>query len=32
MGDFRVVYTVDDEVLVITVVRVANRRDVYRNL
>jgi mRNA interferase RelE/StbE len=32
VGDFRVVDTIDDEVLVVTVVRVANRRDVYRNL
>jgi mRNA interferase RelE/StbE len=30
VGDFRVVYTITDEALVITVVRVANRREVYR--
>ena len=30
VGDFRVVYTVADDALVVTVVRVANRREVYR--
>jgi mRNA-degrading endonuclease RelE of RelBE toxin-antitoxin system len=30
VGDFRIVYTITDEALVITVVRVANRREVYR--
>jgi mRNA interferase RelE/StbE len=30
VGDFRVVYTVADEVLVVTVVRVGHRREVYR--
>ena len=32
VGDFRVVYTISDEALVVTVVRVANRRQVYRGL
>jgi mRNA interferase RelE/StbE len=32
IGDFRVVYVIADEELVITVVRVANRREVYRGL
>ena len=32
VGDFRVVYTITDEALVITVVRVANRREVYRGV
>ncbi len=29
-GEYRIVYTVADDVLVVEVVRVANRRDVYR--
>lgn len=29
-GEYRVVYTVDDDVLVVEVVKVGNRRDVYR--
>jgi len=32
VGDFRIVYTITDEALVITVVRVANRRQVYRGI
>jgi mRNA interferase RelE/StbE len=32
VGEFRVVYTITDEALVVTVVRVANRREVYRGL
>jgi mRNA interferase RelE/StbE len=32
VGDFRVIYTIVDEVLVVTVVRVANRRQVYRGI
>jgi mRNA interferase RelE/StbE len=32
IGDFRVVYIIADEALIITVVRVANRREVYRGL
>lgn len=32
IGDFRVVYTVRDAQLVILVIAVANRRDVYRDL
>ena len=32
VGDFRIVYTITDEALVITVVRVANRREVYRGI
>jgi mRNA interferase RelE/StbE len=31
-GDFRVVYEIHDEVLTVLVVRVANRRDAYRQL
>ena len=30
VGEFRVIYTIADEALVVTVVRVANRREVYR--
>lgn len=29
-GDYRVVYTIEDEVVTVTVVRVAHRSDVYR--
>jgi mRNA interferase RelE/StbE len=32
VGDFRIVYTIADEAVVITVVRVANRREVYRGI
>ena len=31
-GDYRAVYTVEDLVLLVTVVKVAHRRDVYRDL
>ena len=30
VGDYRVVYEIEDRVLVITVIRVAHRREVYR--
>jgi mRNA interferase RelE/StbE len=29
-GDWRIVYTIDDDVVTVTVVRVAHRSDVYR--
>lgn len=32
MGDYRVVYDVQDSVLRVLVVRIAHRREVYRNL
>ena len=32
VGDYRVVYVIDGNVFVITVVRVAHRREAYRNL
>ncbi|MDX6355328.1 MAG: mRNA interferase RelE/StbE [Streptomyces sp.] len=32
VGDFRLAYRIDDGELVVMVVRVGNRRDVYRNL
>lgn len=32
VGNYRVVYTVDDTVRVVTVTRVAHRREVYRRL
>jgi len=31
-GEFRIIYKIEDEVLIVTVVRVGNRRDVYRDL
>lgn len=31
-GDYRVVYSIDDDILTILVVRIAHRRDAYRNL
>jgi mRNA interferase RelE/StbE len=31
-GDYRIIYTIVDRELVVTVVRVGNRQDVYRNL
>ncbi len=30
VGDYRVIYQIFDDVLVVLIVRVANRRDVYR--
>ncbi|MCX4551476.1 type II toxin-antitoxin system RelE/ParE family toxin [Streptomyces sp. NBC_01267] len=32
VGDFRVAYTVDDGQLIILVIKIGNRRDIYRNL
>lgn len=32
VGDYRIVYSIEDEALVVWVVRVGHRRDVYRNL
>ncbi|MBI1882758.1 MAG: type II toxin-antitoxin system RelE/ParE family toxin [Chlamydiae bacterium] len=32
LGDYRIVYHVDDKVLSVTVVHVGHRREVYRNL
>ncbi|MGP0069515.1 MAG: type II toxin-antitoxin system RelE family toxin [Isosphaeraceae bacterium] len=32
VGDYRILYQVRDEVLLILVVRIAHRKDVYRNL
>ena len=31
-GDFRIIYKIEDAVLIITVVRIGNRRDVYRDI
>jgi mRNA interferase RelE/StbE len=31
VGDYRVIYTIEDDVLVVLVVRVAHRKDVYRH-
>jgi mRNA interferase RelE/StbE len=30
VGNYRVIYAIDDDVLVVTVVRAAHRREVYR--
>lgn len=30
VGDYRVIYSIQDDVLIVTVVRVADRRDAYR--
>lgn len=32
VGDYRVVYTIEDDHLIVWVMAVGNRRDVYRNL
>lgn len=31
-GDFRIIYSIEDEALIVTVTRVGNRRDVYRGI
>ncbi len=31
VGDYRIVYTIEDDKLIVLVVRVAHRRDVYRD-
>jgi mRNA interferase RelE/StbE len=31
-GDYRIVYAIDDQVLLVLVVRVQHRRDIYRSL
>jgi mRNA interferase RelE/StbE len=30
-GDYRIVYAVDDGLVIVTVVKIGHRRDVYRN-
>ena len=32
VGDYRVVYRIRDEMLVVVMIRISHRRDVYRNL
>ena len=32
LGDYRVIYTIDDRARVVTVVAVGHRREIYRNL
>jgi mRNA interferase RelE/StbE len=32
IGDYRIIYEIQDEVLVILVVKVGHRKDIYRNL
>ena len=29
-GDYRILYTVDDQIITVTVVKIGNRRDVYK--
>ncbi len=31
-GDYRIVYQIEDEIVTVLVVRIGNRREVYRNL
>jgi len=31
-GDFRIIYKIEDEALIVTVVRVGNRKNVYRGI
>lgn len=31
VGDYRIIYSIEDDVLVVTVVRVAHRREAYRS-
>jgi len=31
-GDFRIIYSIEDEALIVSVIRVGNRRDVYRGI
>ncbi len=31
VGDYRVVYTIEDEIRIVTVVKVGHRREIYRN-
>jgi len=31
-GDFRIIYKIEDEALIVTIVRVGNRKDVYRDI
>jgi mRNA interferase RelE/StbE len=31
-GDFRIIYKIEDDELIVTVIRVGNRRDVYRHV
>jgi mRNA interferase RelE/StbE len=30
-GDFRIIYAIDDKLLIVLVLKVGNRRDVYRS-
>ncbi|MBN1556207.1 MAG: type II toxin-antitoxin system RelE/ParE family toxin [Phycisphaerae bacterium] len=32
VGDYRIVYEIEDNVLIVYVIRIAHRRDIYRNL
>lgn len=32
VGDYRVIYEIEDDILLVLVIRVAHRRDIYRNI
>jgi len=32
VGDYRIVYEIQDEILVILVIKIGHRKDIYRNL
>jgi mRNA interferase RelE/StbE len=32
VGDYRIIYDVQDDVLIVLIVRIGHRRDVYRNM
>lgn len=32
LGDYRVIYSIDDSVLVVLIVKVGNRKDIYKNI
>lgn len=32
VGDYRIIYEIQDEVLIILIVKIGHRRDIYRNL
>jgi mRNA interferase RelE/StbE len=32
VGDYRVIYSIDEDVLIVSVIKIAHRREVYKNL